>query len=173
MYFNVSGLLRGRVGGIRRFEFSGERVDHSGFEFRDVGASGTLTRTDRSVLVEAAVVAKCDIECARCLAEAELRLAIDFADEFVPVNIDLVSGGWRGRVVDDSAIDMWIDGSNTLDLSDPLWQSLRSGMPLVTLCSEDCKGICSMCYADRNIDACRCDTIDLRVSDSPLSSRLT
>ena len=38
MYFNVSGLLRGRVGGVRRFEFAGELVEHSGFEFRGVEA---------------------------------------------------------------------------------------------------------------------------------------
>ena len=172
MYFNVSGLLRGRVGGIRRFEFAGELVEHSGFEFRGVEARGSLTRTDRSVLVEAAVRASCDVECARCLADSEIRLAVDFAEEFVPVNIDLVSGGWRGGIDDGTGPDLWIDGSNTLDLSVPLWQSLRAGMPLVSLCSSECKGICSMCYVDRNFDLCECDTIDSSECDSLVPSRL-
>lgn len=172
MYFNVSGLLRGRVGGTRRFHFAGERLDYSGMVFREIDARGVLTRTDGAVLVEVSVVAICDVECARCLADAEVRLDVEFAEEFVPINLDLVARRWRDRMADESVDELLIDESNMLDLSVPLWQSLRAGMPLVALCSASCAGICAKCYGDRNFGDCRCDTIDLIECDSRESSRL-
>jgi len=172
MYFNVSGLLRGRVGGTRRFHFSGERLDYSGMSFWEIDARGMLTRTDRTVLVEVSVGATCEVECARCLSDAEVRLTVEFAEEFVPANLDLVARRWKGWVGDDSGDELRIDERNILDLSVPLWQSLRAGMPMVALCFAGCKGICAKCYVDLNFGKCGCDTIDSIESDSRASSRL-
>ena len=172
MYFNVAGLLRGRVGGTRRFHFCWERLDYSGIVFSEIEVRGVLTRTDRTVLAEASVGAICDVECSRCLADAEVSLTVEFAEEFVPVNLDLVARRWKGWVGDDSVDELRIDEQNTLDLSVPLWHSLHAEMPLVALCMESCKGICAMCYVDLNFGVCRCDTIDSIKCDSRSSSLL-
>ena len=160
MYFNVSGLLCGGVGGQHRFHFADVSLDHDGTLFREIEARGVLTRTDRTVLVEADVRAICDIECARCLAESETTVEVEFAEEFVPSNMDLVARRARAGI-DDDGDGLSIDESNVLDLTIPLWQTLWASLPLAQLCSPDCKGICADCYGDMNGEGCRCDTIDV------------
>ena len=169
MYFNVSGLLRGNVGAQQLFHFADEELRYEGTRFHDVEARGRLTRTDRTVLVEADVKAVCEVECARCLTDSEVSLSLEFAEEFVPENMDLVARRARSGVWDDDEA-LWIDDSNTLDLSVPLWQTLSAGLPLMHVCREDCLGICVDCYADLNKESCRCDTIDRSERDAAASA---
>lgn len=161
MWFNVSGLLCGRVGNQHRFHFEGETLDHEGVTFRDIEARGVLTRTDRTVLVEADAKAVFSGECSRCLEESVMAIEVHFAEEFVPVNRDLVTRRaktWLAAADDDDLPR--VDDSNTLDLSLPLWQTLRAGLPMVPLCEQDCRGICAECYRNLNADACSCSSID-------------
>jgi uncharacterized protein len=49
-------------------------------------------------------------------------------------------------------------------LDDEVRQTLLLGLPLKTLCRDDCRGLCSSCGADLNKDECNCEqeTIDPR-----------
>ena len=159
MYFNVSNLLLGSVGQSLPFHFADEELRYDGADFTDITARGRLTRTDRTVLVEADVQAASVVECSRCLAQSAVQVAVNFAEEYVPANADLMARrGRHGVMEDDEAL--WIDDSNTLDLSVALWQTLRTGLPMVQLCRPDCRGICTDCYVDLNSQDCECDMID-------------
>ena len=158
MYFNVSNLLRGTVGESQPFHFADEELRYDGADFTDITARGRLTRTDRTVLAEATVQAASIIECSRCLAQSEVQVTVEFAEEYVPENADLMARRGRAGVSEDDEA-LWIDDSNTLDLSVALWQTLRSGLPMVQLCRPDCLGICTECYVDRNSQDCECDMI--------------
>ncbi len=48
-----------------------------------------------------------------------------------------------------------LDG-NELDLGDLAYTAFVLDMDMKNLCSEDCKGLCSGCGADLNLDDCRC-----------------
>ena len=45
-----------------------------------------------------------------------------------------------------------------MDLTDALRESLLLAIPARVLCKPDCKGICPVCGADRNVTDCHCDT---------------
>ncbi len=157
MIFNVASLLNGPVGDEIRFHFAHQTLEHEGLLFRDVEARGKLMRTDRTVLAQAAVKATNDTECARCLEFTAIDINLEFVEEFAPSNVDLVirrSVPHQEDDVEDEALT--IDESNVLDMSQSLWQTLGSAMPMMPLCNDDCLGFCSECLTNLNSMRCRC-----------------
>jgi uncharacterized protein len=49
----------------------------------------------------------------------------------------------------------FIDGE-TINLNDIFKEQLYLSLPIKSLCREDCPGLCPMCGADLNVEACRC-----------------
>ena len=45
----------------------------------------------------------------------------------------------------------------TLDLDELLRADILLSLPSKILCKEDCKGLCSVCGADRNKQECHCE----------------
>ena len=159
MLFNVSALLTGSVGDEIRFHFADETLKNDDLTFQEVEARGKLMRTDRTVFADMKVKATVDAECSRCLAEIDTTISLDFAEEFRPINIDLMQNhrNWfdeYGTDANDEALT--IDSTNVLDISTALWQGLSSAMPMNPLCDPNCKGLCAGCSSDLNTATCRC-----------------
>jgi uncharacterized protein len=156
MIYNVAGLLKDIEGSSRQFEIAGEQVFTDRHHFREVSGQVQMLRTDRTVLVTSVITAKADDECGRCLERAEINVEIEFAEEFSPVNTDLVDQ--RPAPVEaqyDPALV--IDERNVLDLTDALAQALSASAPIAPLCRPDCAGLCPNCFVNRNEIKCRCD----------------
>ena len=49
-----------------------------------------------------------------------------------------------------------------LDVADLAQQVVLSVLPMGLRCSDDCKGLCGTCGANRNASACSCDNGDTR-----------
>jgi len=47
---------------------------------------------------------------------------------------------------------------NNLDVDKLIYNEILVNWPMTVLCSEDCKGICNRCGANRNLSACEGDT---------------
>ena len=91
MLFNVSGLLTGSLGDELRFHFANETLESDGLLFHEVEARGKLMRTDRTVFADVKVEARFDVECSRCLVDTVMPLSLNFAEEFRPLNADLMA----------------------------------------------------------------------------------
>ena len=159
MMFNVSGLLTGSVGDELRFHFANETLESDGLLFHEVEGRGKLMRTDRTVFADLRVDAHFDAECSRCLVEMVMPLSLDFAEEFRPLNVDLMAhhrGWFEDNETDENDEALIIDSTNVLDISTALWQGLSAAMPMNPLCDPACKGMCSSCSADLNADNCKC-----------------
>ena len=159
MLFNVSGLLTGFVGDEIRFHFAHETLQNEGLSFREVEAQGRLMRTDRTVFADVKVNAEFDVECSRCLNDTVASLSLDFAEEFRPQNVDLMTShrDWFDEYgTDEQDEALTIDSTNVLDISTALWQGLTAAMPMNPLCDPDCKGICAECSVDLNTEVCGC-----------------
>ena len=161
MLFNVSGLLTGSVGDELRFHFANKALESDGLSFHEVDARGKLIRTDRTVFADVKVEAQVDAECSRCLADTVMPLSLDFAEEFRPLNVDLLANhrGWfEDYGTDENDEALIIDSANVLDISTALWQGLSAAMPMNPLCDPACKGMCSSCSADLNAGNCICQS---------------
>lgn len=115
---------------------------------------GTVANVGDVLLVQAEEKARVRRTCARCLKEFEAGSEAKAMDKFYPVGSQSVES------------DAYVYDGDFVDLTELLRESLLLAEPLRVLCKEDCKGICPVCGADRNVHPCDCDTrtIDPRLS---------
>lgn len=93
--------------------------------------------------------------CARCTKE----LTEPFCFEF----FETLSNDADADAEEDGVIAFT---GTTLDLTDIVVGNILVNLSLRYLCSDDCKGLCPVCGADRNVTDCHCDTqeVDPRLS---------
>jgi len=85
-------------------------------------------------------------ECARCLKPVDAKFSIDFTE--VLKNVD--------EEISDKDAVVTFEGF-TVDLFDIVRSNIFVNLSTKYLCSEDCKGICSVCGADLNESPCCCE----------------
>lgn len=161
MIFNVAALLNGHTGEMIKFHFAHETLRYEAMNFIEVEAQGKLMRTDRTVLAQADVKALAESQCARCLKHADIKLDLNFAEEFLPTSIDLIARRhiWHDDAYQDTDEALTISESNILDMSVALSQSLAASMPMMPLCRNNCKGLCQQCSQNLNIATCECPEV--------------
>jgi uncharacterized protein len=105
------------------------------------------------------VVVRVALECARCLVrfEQELSGTIDFiacSEEDATKH----RGGDSEEYVPFTGNDL------SVDLVEPVRQALTLVLPMMPVCTEDCRGLCSSCGANLNEKNCDCknETTDSR-----------
>lgn len=81
--------------------------------------------------------------CALCLKEAEQALTADFDAMFA-------------LSPDPENPDLYLYEGKSLDLTDMAADAATLKLPMQWRCSEDCKGLCPVCGADRNMTSCSC-----------------
>ncbi len=89
--------------------------------------------------------------CARCLAEYSFPLRNDFAFVLKPA---LERAEDVELKVDDLSLSFY--RGNEIDLSPLVREAMMLSLPTRPLCSEDCRGLCPRCGANRNLGACDC-----------------
>ena len=113
---------------------------------------------DRQFSVEGNAKLVVDIPCDRCLTDVPTDFTLSFEKQ---VNTALADGEDDGE--SDEA--NYIDGYH-LDVEQLLYNEILVGWPMKVLCSEDCKGICSVCGQNLNEGSCDCEdtSLDPRMS---------
>ena len=136
------------------------------------GGDGTFrahfTRAGKKVVLKADAVLPLTTQCSRCLKEIRWDLKLDFTTIFTSAPVSEPSARAEGpqKVQDesgtgasfdlDSAEEEPFDG-RTINTDGVLAEQLLLGLPMSALCSESCKGLCSVCGADLNDGDCGCE----------------
>lgn len=94
-------------------------------------------------------------QCSRCLKDVPVELTIDFEERFA-------------RTEDQDGEISLYEGE-TLDLDDVIQDNILLSLPSWVLCSENCRGLCPTCGADRNITHCSCREEETGEENHPLS----
>jgi uncharacterized protein len=113
----------------------------------------TLTRLeDGTVVACGALAAGFAVTCGRCLGPAAVRVEEqDLRLTFLPP-----ARGTAEREAGLDDVDTFSYDGEEVDLGDAVRELLLLGIPLAPLCHPDCRGICSGCGADLNLEGCRC-----------------
>ena len=134
----------------KHLEFQFE-LDLSDVEFADrypisrpVFVSGQVRNTADVLELEMTARSQLDAMCDRCGKEF-------LQDKEIPYNCVLAE---EVQNEDNDEIVVLEDGK--ADLEDLARTAFILGMDTKTLCSEDCKGLCSRCGADLNLGPCSC-----------------
>ena len=157
--FSVAGLLKEPAGAAREYEVEAAPEDLAGLveDARPVAAlhgRARLMRTPRSVFVRGHLDTRLAVECSRCLTEVETPIAFDLEAEYFP-EVDITTGTTLPAPDDDLAFR--IDQNHELDLGEAVRQHLVIELPMQSVCSEDCKGLCPQCGANLNEGPCSCE----------------
>lgn len=91
-----------------------------------------------------------ELTCARCLCPVKKDFALTF-DRRIDFNL---SEEEREDLEEDSAFA----DKDSLNVEMLICNELLVQWPIRVLCKDDCKGICSRCGANLNIQTCDCDT---------------
>ncbi|MBW1997735.1 MAG: DUF177 domain-containing protein [Deltaproteobacteria bacterium] len=95
------------------------------------------------------VLARCD----RCLE----RYSLDTRSSF-KVFLERPPAGAEGEEIELKEEDMEVDfiRGEELDLDEIIREQIYLSLPMKSLCSEDCRGLCPGCGCNLNVERCRC-----------------
>jgi uncharacterized protein len=164
MLYNVAQLMKSPVGTSLKYDIHEENVQLDS-DLKVVGpVTGhvRLQRTNQGLLVDGWVDLTLELTCTRCLKEFEQPLHVKFAEQFYPT-VDVVTGLPTPPFDEEEIFP--IDDHHQVDLTEAIRQNVLLAIPMVTLCREDCKGLCPQCGKDLNLGACECKPeVDARLS---------
>ena len=105
---------------------------------------------DDNVYVVADIETKISVECRRCISPFEVDVTTTLELLFI-----IGSESSEQREAD----ERYYDGE-TLDISEDVRQGLILEIPIWSLCSETCEGLCLECGSDLNSEVCSCEVTD-------------
>lgn len=119
-----------------------------------VNASGDIKSIRGMLYLTLDISAEYIAKCSRCLADTAEKLDFTINEVFSKPGLENEND------------DVIILDSNEIDLKDIIEQALSCAMPITSLCSVDCKGLCSICGCNLNFEDCDCeqDNIDPRLA---------
>ncbi len=114
-----------------------------------VKASGDIRSISSMLYLTLNISTVYTAKCSRCLCDTEEKLDFTINEVFSKPGLENEND------------DVIILDSNEIDLKDIVEQALSCAMPIRSLCSPDCKGLCPVCGCNLNVDSCSCETDDI------------
>ena len=98
----------------------------------------------------------CTIErlCDRCLAEVSLPLDIHFDLLYAPA--EEIENRTGEVELGEKDLDLSVFQHDQIDLDALVVEQIELQVPIRLLCREECRGLCSQCGADWNVERCSC-----------------
>lgn len=126
----------------------------------------TISNTGDAFLISGEASAVANTSCARCLVDFDMNIKGEIEGYFL---ISTESRAPEGMEEDEFDV---LPKDNTINVAPLIEAALLLELPLVPLCHEECKGLCSTCGQNLNVESCSChqnasETID--ASENPFA----
>ena len=131
-------------------------IDQGGLSVKvDITVNGSLNRIDDDIYLKGTVMTSVVASCSRCLDALSYPVDSDLKSHFVPSDDRSISK----RDVELHASDIDAEGyqNQQIDLTQSIRDSILLAVPVITLCKNNCKGICFQCGNNLNQGLCKCD----------------
>ena len=116
--------------------------------------SGRIRRKGDEVELVGQLQTKFETVCARCLKPVTIPLAAHFDERFATA---VSWGAEEQHELASEDLNLSVFDGEAIDLSQLVREQLLLAKPAQVLCREDCQGLCPVCGADMNINACECE----------------
>jgi uncharacterized protein len=144
--FDVSALIKARLGKSLTLDVDTGPQRLTDLKVDFLRGALQVIRVQGGLLVLGTVESQLGLECVRCLEPFVLPIALELEETFRLPGMSL--GPDASYVVGD---DGW------LDLAPLLREQAWVAIPMKPLCRSDCKGLCSQCGANLNLESCACE----------------
>lgn len=108
----------------------------------------------KKIVVEGSLSTKLLLRCDRCLEPYSWDLSKDFR---IYLAISQFKGNVEVELLEDDLNLEFIDG-NFLEPDQVIREQLILNVPMKTLCTADCKGLCPICGCNLNTTTCSCSS---------------
>jgi uncharacterized protein len=116
---------------------------------------GRLHKKGDEVQLLGDLSATVEATCARCLKPVAFPISAGLTERFVPA---VVWGAETQHELQEQDLDLAVFDGEGIELDDLVREEILLAMPAQVLCRLDCRGLCPVCGADRNVKACGCET---------------
>jgi uncharacterized protein len=119
---------------------------------------GRVNRKSYEVQLRGTVSARAEVDCDRCLQTVEIPVETKFDVKYIS------SDDYRATETvelqeEDLSVAVYDDA--TIDIDELVREQVLLALPTRALCSEECKGLCPVCGANKNSSACACETKEI------------
>ncbi len=115
-----------------------------------------ILNTGKTLVFNGRIKGDTELVCSRCLETYPFHLDAGFTEEFCHAS-DLAELAESGQ--DTEEIHVY-DG-NRIKLEDIIIENIVLGIPMKSVCGENCRGLCAVCGANLNKEECDCKTEDI------------
>lgn len=136
--------------------FAPDEIDLESDEARLKSAARTVGKITKHIAhtdVEGTISAEIEFECSRCLQKVDSKLEFPFHAAFVTPEYDTQA---KEAELNADDLDVSVLEGNEIDLTELVREQILLNLPEQVFCSEDCKGLCPQCGANRNLINCNC-----------------
>jgi uncharacterized protein len=120
-----------------------------------VSVSTEARRKDGRIQIRGELTAAGSTECSRCLEPVPLTIAAPF-DVFYESQAS--AEDLHDLEVTDENLSVAELAGDAIDLSELVREQVLLNVPARILCSEECRGLCESCGANKNLSPCGCET---------------
>lgn len=117
--------------------------------------TGRIRRSGHEVRLQGQIRARAEVDCDRCLKQVALPVETTFDVTYVPA-ADYVEGEAAELQEEDLGVSVYED--EAIDIDELVREQILLNIPARALCTEDCKGLCPVCGANRNDTNCECES---------------
>ena len=133
-----------------------EAIDVGGVSV-PIKARVRIEKLDAEVMASGDLNAELRLQCSRCLKEFDRTLSFPVEAVFHPV--DELQKEDKHEISSEE-LDMDFYSGEEVDIIELLKEQIMLNEGMKPLCDDACKGICSGCGADLNVEGCRCTRTD-------------
>jgi len=119
-----------------------------------VKVKGSLKKIERDICFFGDLQAQLQLTCTRCLKPFPFQVESKIQIHFVPRAKEQSPGS--EVEIKETDIEQEVYEDDRVDMSGPIRDQILLEVPLMHLCQKDCKGICSECGTDLNLNQCEC-----------------
>ncbi len=139
---NVGYLYHKPIGTIREIPVDFDQIEIEDVSAKDLKSLVRLSRTREGLLFQVKGDAEIMTNCVTCLEEFYLPVHFEFEELYE----------FPSRYREETDLVLPADGY--IDLSELYREFMILGIPIRSLCKEDCKGLCEVCGVNLNQTTC-------------------
>ena len=148
MIINISDLIRKNISKKEINVVLDSKNIIDGYETIDIlepiKVEGVISKIEETISLDGVITGKIVLSCSRCLKDFNYDLDIEFHEELT-------------NNPDSKDEDLIFINNDNFDLTKIVENNIIMSLPIQRLCKNDCKGLCTVCGGNLNIDSCDCE----------------
>ena len=116
--------------------------------------NGRINRSGQEVRLQGTITARAEVDCDRCLKSMAVPIETDFDVTYIPA-VDYERIETAELQAEDLSLSVF--EGEAIDVDELVREQVLLALPPRILCTEECKGLCPVCGADKNQQDCACE----------------